>query len=66
MRIMNKYKVTLKEISKFHVVVEAEELEDAIEKAYEIYNYGCPMATSDVEVTSVEKVEGDVECTITQ
>ena len=55
---MNKYKVTFKEISKFHVIVEAEDLGDAIVKAYEIYDYN-PPDTIEVEETSAKKLEGE-------
>ena len=55
---MDKYKVTFREISKFHVVVDAEDLGDAIVKAYEIYDYN-PPNTIEVEAMSAEKVEGE-------
>ena len=62
---MNKYKVTFKEICKFHVVVEAEDINTASVKAYEIYDYN-PPDTIEVEEMSIEKVEGEEACTITQ
>ena len=55
---MDKYKVTFREISKFHVVVDAEDLGDAIVKAYEIYDYN-PPDTIEIEAMSAEKVEGE-------
>ena len=62
---MDKYKVTFKEINKFHVVVEAEDIVEASVKAYDIYDYN-PPDTIEVEEMSIEKVEGDAACTITQ
>ena len=55
---MEKYRITFKEVCRFHVDIDAESLENAIEKAREIYDYN-PPDTIEVEEVSAKKLEGE-------